>query len=69
MTYIPHFSRYPANNTHHDTYKTDERNTRKAEIEYLISEGHTRKEIAEALGISSATLANRMNRYGIRFKK
>ena len=50
MTYIPNFARSPIRNTHHDTYKIDGRNIRKAEIEALIADGYSRKEIAEALG-------------------
>jgi DNA-binding NarL/FixJ family response regulator len=68
MTIIPDY-RNPCVNRHHDVYQQAEKTLRKAEILTLIAEGLTRKEIADALGISLTTLATRMNRYGIRFKR
>lgn len=68
MTYAHPFTRSIVRNTHYDTYKRDERNLKKAEIEVLIADGYSRKEIAEALGISTTTLRTRMNRYGVLFK-
>ncbi len=68
MTIIPNFRR-PVVKIHKAKHQMAGKEIKNAEIIQLIKDGYNRKDIADALGISMATLATRMNRAGIRFKR